>query len=51
MMTILFLLMLLAVVLAWRGWRRSVLLCLCVTLVLASILFYMDLTTHLVLVL
>lgn len=47
MMTILFLLMLLAVVLAWIGWRRSVLTCLGITLVLASILFYSDITAHL----
>lgn len=47
MMTILFLLMMLAAILAWLGWRRSVLMCLGVTLVLASILFFMDITTHL----
>lgn len=47
MMTFLFLLMLLAVILAWKGWRRSVLICLAVTLILASILFYSDITAHL----
>lgn|GEM_PF-5774043 len=46
-MTILFLLMMLAVILAWAGWRRGVLMCLGITLLLASILFYSDITTHL----
>jgi hypothetical protein len=47
MMLLLFLLMLLAVILAWLGWRRSVLMCLSITLILAAIFFYSDITTHL----
>lgn len=46
-MMILFLLMMMAVILAWAGWRRGVLVCLGITLVLASFLFYTDITTHL----
>ncbi len=46
-MMILFLLMMLAVVFAWAGWRRSVLVCLGITLILACGLFYSDITTHL----
>ncbi len=47
MMLLLFLLMLLAVILAWIGQRRSVFICLGITLIFAAIFFYSDITTHL----
>jgi len=47
MMTMLFILTLIAAILAWVGRRRSVILCLSIVLITSSILFYSDITTHL----
>lgn len=48
-MTVLFISMLLATVIAWTGWRCSAFLVFDVLLLAASILFYTDITTHLTL--
>jgi len=48
MMALIFVLMLLAVVLAWIGYRRSVFFIFYIAIILASFYFYTDMTSPLI---
>jgi hypothetical protein len=46
-MAFIFILMFVAVLFAWRGYRRTAVCCVILTLALGSLYFYHDITSHL----